>query len=458
MQDQINIQGDYVEWANHTVLNPIGLGMVLICGIATLTLSRKHAVIPMLFIACFIAPAQRIVIGTLDFNLLRIMVIFAWVRLFSLREYQNFRWKPLDKLIIVWALVGTTIYTVQQGSLAALVYKIGVNFEALGLYFFFRCVIRSLADVDRLLRGIVVLSIPVAVALSIEKQTGHNEFAIFGGVPEITLLRQGKLRAQGAFAHPILAGTFWAALLPMMAGLWFRNVSGKMFASVGIMTTGVIVWACASSTPIAATAAAIVGAAVWPFRGMMRWVRWGVFGTLVSLHLVMKAPVWNLLARIDLVGGSTGYQRYALIDAAVHHFSEWAIIGTQSTAAWGYFMFDVTNQYILEGVRGGLITMLLFIAQIVLAFGAIGRLRRVTAGVRRDEAMVWAMGVALFVHVAAFIAVSYFGQIIVIWYMLLAMACSLDPGPEAACAPSLSMVRTRSRTLMSRPSLAKGHS
>ena len=34
--------------------------------------------------------------------------------------------------------------------------------------------------------------------------------------------------------------------------------------------------------------------------------------------------------------------------------------------------------------------------------------------------------VALFVHVANFMAVSYFGQIIMVWYMTLAVIASLD--------------------------------
>ena len=67
---------------------------------------------------------------------------------------------------------------------------------------------------------------------------------------------------------------------------------------------------------------------------------------LVTLHLVMKAPVWALLARIDLTGSSSGYHRYVLIDQCISRFSEWRLIdigrprhgvgicGTQSTPMW----------------------------------------------------------------------------------------------------------------------------
>ena len=47
--------------------------------------------------------------------------------------------------------------------------------------------------------------------------------AAMGGVPEITVVREGRLRCQGAFAHPILAGCFWAEQLPLIAALSAGN-------------------------------------------------------------------------------------------------------------------------------------------------------------------------------------------------------------------------------------------
>lgn len=437
------IQGANVEWANQTSLHPVGLVMIIVLGIATLALPRRHAGVPILIMACFVPSAQRIVIAGLDFSLLRIMVVFGWWRLLARGELAGIRWCRLDTLMLLWCAVGTIVYTLQQASGAALIFKCGASFDAIGLYFLYRGLVRDIGDVDRLARWAALLSVPVALFLLLERSTGRNLFSVFGGVPAITPERFGKLRAQGAFAHAILAGTFWVALLPMMAALWWRDASGRVFAIMGTVATVFIVMACASSTPVAALGAAIVGALAWPLRNSMRLIRWGILGSLVGLHLVMKAPVWHLLGRIDLVGGSTGYHRYRLIDAAVHNFRDWALIGTRSTATWGYYLFDVTNHYILEGVRGGLITLALFVVQIGFAFAAIGHLRAATADRRADEAMTWGMGVSLFVHVVAFVAVSYFGQIIVLWYMLLAMAGSLGGQSIARRAASVGIITSR---------------
>jgi hypothetical protein len=93
---------------------------------------------------------------------------------------------------------------------------------------------------------------------------------------------------------------------------------------------------------------------------------------------------------------------------------------------WGVFAGDVTNQYVLEGVRGGLLTLCLFIAIIVIAFRDVGELWRLQTKNPYRLAISWVLGVSLFVHCMNFIGVSYFGQIWILWYLLLAIIGSLS--------------------------------
>jgi len=90
----------------------------------------------------------------------------------------------------------------------------------------------------------------------------------------------------------------------------------------------------------------------------------------------------------------------------------------------------VTNQYVSEGVSGGLLTLLLFLGILVFSFRGVGRLL-VQAGQGSDRQkhlwIAWGLGVVIFVHASAFVAVSYFGQIIMLWYLALAMVGSLAP-------------------------------
>jgi hypothetical protein len=228
-----------------------------------------------------------------------------------------------------------------------------------------------------------------------------------------------------------------------------------------------VVVTCASSTPVGGVLAGVVAACLFPLRRRMAWVRWFAVLTIIGLHLVMKAPVWHLISRVSFAQGSTGWYRYKLIDDFIRHFDEWWLIGTSSRATWfGEGYWQITNQYVAEGVNGGLLTLTLFFILIAFAFYGVGRIWRRAARRRfrllpldrqaphqprprparpkssAPLAMAWALGVSLFVHCVMFTGVTYFGQSILVWYLTLAFIGSLTP------------IRSRRGVLLAR---LKGH-
>lgn len=433
MDSESTIQGAHVEWANQTALHPLGLAALVCLGIATLVLPRRLAVWPFIIMACFIAPAQRVVIAELDFSLLRLLVLFGVLRVLTKGEYRGLRWGPMDTVLVAWAVVGTAAYTALHGTLGALIMKCGECYDALGMYFVFRSLMRSWGDLEGAISGFVWVSIPVVIFFAIENATGRNLFAFLGGVPEITLVRDGRMRCQGAFSHPILAGCFWASLVPLIAARWWGDSQrDRALAVLGLITSLMLVWLSASSTPVMGVLFAILGAVMFKLRHRMRAVLWGVTGTLAVLHVAMSKPVWHLAARLDVVSGSTGWHRYHLIDEAINRIGEWGLIGTKGTGHWGWALADITNNFLLQGVQGGLATMVLFIVFIGLGFGAVGRMWRAARQDRRRVALAWALGISLFVHCMNFMAVAYFGQITMLWYFLLATIASLAPPRRAA--------------------------
>jgi hypothetical protein len=438
------------DYYGQTTIHPLGLVAVLVLGTAMLLLPRRYASLPMIVMACFIAPAQRIVVLGADFNLLRIMVLFGFVRLLMRKEFHGVMMRPMDWLVIGWATANTASYTILHMSAAALVNRLGFSFDAIGMYFLFRCLTRSWQDVDRVVLGFIVVSVPVAIYFLIERSTGRNLFAVFGGVPAMTLMREGRLRCQGPFPHAILAGCFWASVLPLVGAWWWRGQGAKVFAGVGVACCVVIIITCASSTPVVAVLFGALGWSVYRCRSILRRLRWSLLSLILVLHLLMAKPVWHLIARINVVGGSTGHHRYKLIDGAVNHVAEWWLFGTESTAHWGRGLSDVTNQYVLEGVRGGLLTLLLFVALIVLAFKHIGCLHRTSeaAGQHYARMLAWGLGVALFVHVTTFFGVSYFGQMIMVWYMTLGMIGGVGQQLRTKAALSVARRRVLARALL----------
>lgn len=424
-----------MDWYGHTTLHPLALGAIVVLGLAVLLLPRAWACVPLLVLACFVSPAQRVVVLTLDFNLVRVLVLLGWIRVAWRTEHIGMRWGVMDTLVVAYAVVGTVAYTIQQADVGALIYRVGAMYDVVGMYFMFRWLVRDWSDFHRIVVVFCVLAIPVAVCFMIEKATQRNMFAVFGGVAKITWIRNGRLRCQGAFAHAILAGCFWAALLPLMASQLWRGAVHRLVGCIGIASSLVVIACCSSSTPVSGVILGGIGGLMFIMRRYMGWVRGGLVLLLCVLHMVMKQPVWHLIARIDFVGGSTGWHRFHLMDQAIRRFGEWALVGTMSTEHWGDGLFDVTNQYVLEGVRGGFLTMALFIAIIWAAYRNVGVLWRRAGSNLSGQITAWCLGVGLFVHTTSFFAVSYFGlQVDMVWFLNLALIAGLAARTEPRLA------------------------
>jgi hypothetical protein len=420
-----HFQADYFD---QTTVHPVGLAGMLALGIVMLLLPRRWAVLPVLILACFIPPAQRVVIASLDFNFLRLMVLFGVTRIIIRGEHSAFRWTSMDTAVVALSLVMSILGVRTAGANAAAVIRyLGELYDTFGMYFMFRFLVRDYGDLKNIIRGAMVLSAIVAVFFIIEAMTERNLFSSFGGVPEITKERQDRLRCQGAFAHPILAGCFFASLMPLMlARLTSRR--GRVLTIIGLASCCLIIIACASSTPVVAAAAGVAGMCLFPVRRYMHVIRIVLAVVIVGLHLGMQAPIWHLLARIQLVGGSTGWHRYHLIDQWLDHWREWWLMGSSlGTDHWGQQMFDVTNCYVVVSMRGGVLVLALFLAVFVVGFIRMGRACR-AAGKNREQALLaWALGVVLLQHALNYMAIAYFGQINALWYLQLALVASLAP-------------------------------
>ncbi len=429
MNEEINLVGG--SFSGQTTVHPLGLAAVIILGLCVLFLKRRWAIIPFLLIACFVPTAQRVVISGFDFNFLRIITLFGILRLIIHGEYRDFVWKQLDLVIVFWVISSMFFYTIHYGSTSALVNRLGFAFDTFGMYFFFRCMIKNWKDVDRIIFGVILISIPISIFFVFENMTGRNVFSFLGGVPPFTAVRNGRLRCQGAYSHAILAGCFWASLIPLIAAYWWKSKKDKTWAVLGVSASLIIVFCCASSTPVMGVIAAVAGGTMFFFRKFLQLIRWTALFALIALHMVMNAPVWHLISRISAVGGSTGYHRYKLIDETISNFGDWWFSGCSgyTVASWGVWAGDVTNQYVLEGIRGGIVTLLIFIVIIVIAFREVGRRLKLHKYQPYRLTLSWAIGVSFFVHCINFIGVSYFGQIHVLWYLVLAMIGSIAIHP-----------------------------
>ena len=410
-----------LTYINQTTLSIGGLTVLTPLCLCMLLVPRRYAVAPLVIVVCVISTAQRITLIGADFDSLRILIVFGYLRVITRGEFRGVRWSAMDLLFGGYLISGFVIYAIQRRwMLDALVFRAGEMFTISGIYFQSRCWLRSMDDAIGLAKIMMILAIPTSAFFAVEWATGKNMFSVFGGVPAITVVREGRLRCQGPFNHPILAGCFWAGSLPLVASLWWSGRGSKMTAILATFCAFLIAAASSSSTPAAVVLIVGVAATSYYFRKSLPAIGLLVFLALLVKHFGGNTPAWHLISRIDLVGGSTGDHRYRLIDAAINNFSEWWFVGTLSTAHWGWGLRDCTNHYLLEGVRGGFLTMLFFVAMLFVGFWNVRRGMKVYAGNAPLQKIIWGYGCALCGHCAAFFAVAYFGPMLVIYWTTLA--------------------------------------
>jgi hypothetical protein len=412
-------------------MTPVAIVFTTLLSVLILSLPRKYAFIPILIGASYMTIGQNLLIGPFHFYILRLLICISWIRIFMKEEHEGWWFTSIDKIVIVWGIVAIITGTVQNPSkmVPGLINSLGWCFDALGTYFIFRITIRDPDDIIRALKTLAVLLVPLAISMLIEKKTGRNPFAFIGGIPEFSQIRDGRLRAQGPFLHPILAGTAAVTTIPLLISLFWNMEKGKWFAIMGIGSALAITFACASSGPVLTLIVVLLSMATWFGREYLSLIKWGIVLGIIALQLVMKAPFWHIIGKIGNQMGSTGYHRSELIDAAIVHFNEWWLVGTTYTrhwmptgVTWSKDHTDITSQYIAQGVMGGALLLLIFIIIIVKCFKALGMVMSdMPDEYISDKILLWSMGAALLGHASSFISVSYFDQTIAFYYLLIAM-------------------------------------
>jgi hypothetical protein len=411
-----------------SIVNPLIFAIVIAAGLLIVFSPRHKALVAFVVVSLLIPTDQVLVLGGLHFPMLRLLALFGMARmvkakLSSKQAIFSGGLNNLDRVIILLTMFVAIDAVLLFQEAGAAVYQIGNLYTVFGVYFLLRFLIRDLRDVERLVRTLTYVVAVVAIIMAIEQATGHNPYAALGGARSSSyadlMERDGRFRATGCFEHPLLAGAFGATQIPLFVLLWSRGRKQRLHAAIGLISCTIIVVASNSSTPILAYAAGIMALLLWPLRAWMRTIRWGIVGVLAGLHVVMKAPVWHLIARVDISGGSSSYHRFMLVDQCIRHFNDWWLLGVKSTYEWGWDMWDTCNQYVATAEYSGLLPFLLFIGIFVYGFKYLGGARKATRD-RREQYLAWALGAALFANLVAFWGISYVDQIVVLWYGVLA--------------------------------------
>lgn len=410
-------------------MNPIALIFFLVCAGALLSVSRKWAPAVLILGCTYMTMGQGIEIASIHLHVYRMMLIVGLLRVFIKGERLKGGINLIDKMLVAWgcwAILASFSHVERYG----FIYTCGTVFNVAMVYFLIRIWCSDLEEVKEVVLMVAFLLVPLAAEMLMEKATGRNIFAVFGGVSEIVPIREGKLRAQGPFLHSILAGTVGATCIPLFIGLFSKY---RVAASVGIAAGLVMTFASASSGPVMTLLAAVGAMMLWPFKHHLSKFRVGGVILYLVLMMGMSRPPYYLMGEIDISGGSTGWHRANLIEMTFAHLSEWWLIGTDQTRHWMPAQgigadpnhTDITNYFIGLGVQAGLPGMLLVVGMVALAFRAVGKVLDARLESQPEQGfMIWCFGASLFSHAVTGLSVSYFDQSVLFFWLTIAVITS----------------------------------
>ncbi|WP_155322037.1 O-antigen ligase family protein [Desulfosarcina ovata] len=401
--------------------------LMLLCFVI-FSVRKEHLIVPIIIAMCFLPGDISLKLGSLDFQAIRIMALAGLVRIYFSYGNTNLKLNSIDKLFIGYNVLGSITYVIaSQNIFGAILNKSGGFIDSVILYIVFRYTIQSKESIKLIVKVFcicVILLLPFAI---FEFYSATNLFSILGR--SRISIRDEEIRAACTFSHSILFGSFAAALVPM---LWADfMIEKKMFKMIALLGCIFFVYACSSSGPIIALAATVFFLVFFKWKNHSRMLAWGVLIAATLIHFVREKPIWQFLfVRISIKANSAGFHRYLLVDAAIKEFWHWWLLGYGDFGAqwhlkywpWTHAPFtDMTNHYLLVGVRGGFFTMFLFIIlcyKIIRIMGSFA----IAHNDKNDQWLWWGFTVLMITHCISFLSVAYFGQITMLLYLTIAVS------------------------------------
>lgn len=423
-------------------MNPLGALILAALILVVLFSPRKWALLGMMASVLYLTQGQTVDLAGFNMWATRFIELAGFIRVMARHEFSFHQMNKVD-YALVWLYVFSTVVFLLRSSTGQ-AYQIGMAVDAFLAYFAFRGLLKDMEDFQWFLRAFVFLLAPYALLVLMESRTGHNPFAVIGGIEGgPNWMRHGRPRCFGSFRQPDTLGMFAASFIPLFIGMAFIAARRRL-ALFALGLCLVIVWAANSGGEQAAAAAGFACWGCWLYRKEMRKVRWGIVAMIAALAMVMKAPVWYIFDRVGGLTGGDGWHRSYLIDMAYRHLGQWWLAGMpiKETADWFPYGLaitggaDITNQYIAFGVASGVGAIILFIYLLKCAFSNLGSalavVRSHSPQPGETEFLLFGLGVMLVVHIINWFGITYFDQMYMVWFMELAAVSSLSASCLAA--------------------------
>jgi hypothetical protein len=415
-------------------MNPVSaLILIVLCAMVFVSTPRG-ALLALLAGVLYLSQSQAINIG-LNLFPTRVLELALLARVTIRREWPFIRLTALDKAFIALYVYTTVVFLLR--SREDQVVQVGAAVDAFLVYFSCRALLDTPENFRWLLRSFVLLLIPFVAIVVMERVSGRDPLAFMGWGGAGVWVRDDGVRCFGSFRHPSLLGTIGVSFIPLLIGMVFTPKDRKR-AVLGIVLCVIIVWAANSGGPITGVAFGSLAWLCWKIKTKMRAVRWGIVVFVALAAILMKAPVWYLVAHISAITGGDGWHRSYLMDVTFQNLDKWWLFGMPYSETAGWFPYtlaatggaDITNQFVAFGLTAGLGSLALFVLVLTRAFKALGNaleaMRVEESQNVEAEVFLWGLGCMLSAHIVNWLGITYFDQTYVFWFAQLAAISTMS--------------------------------
>jgi len=420
-------------------MQSVTITFALVVSLLVITLRPKYALVAYITGLLWYPSYLAVSVGTIDIAVGRFVVVVLLLRCLCNDQIRTkFVWSRLDTLVALSMLVYVSTYfvTLNKPLSAIIENRGGFVMDTWCAYLAARFIITDRAKLISVMKCISIVLIPLAILGLIESIFGWQPFSPlrrlspwFEGRVPVLEKRLGFTRAVGPFSHAILFGGGFAMFLPLIYYLRYEKGQWRSWAYLlsGVALVGAL--SSMSSGPWVMAFVAISCLMMERYRKRLKLLFMLLVLGCVMIGIVSNRSFYHVIASWANPLGGAGFHRAKLIDLAIEHFDEWWKVGYgDEDPGWGPALgmdhTDVTNEFILHGVRYGILGIVVLLLVLAAAFrGIISTYRRVPQPF--NKSLCWSFGSMLVSVVVAWMSVGFFGQLSTLFYCALGMIGSM---------------------------------
>lgn len=392
--------------------------------------------IMILLYALIVPPEFQLPFGSLVLYPNRIICLFAIPWLIHEIGQKGLKLEISDFLFIAFAAWMIVIGVLHEG-LPGLQFGGGLAFDLIVPYFIARACIRMPEDFRRVLiyflpglafagAFMMIESVTHVGILRPVSQSIMGSFIQFDSLSSSVDVRWGLMRAQGPFAHPILAGLFVASLFPLYLMIGRHHVIGRVG---GTLTSFFAFFSLSSVAFMLIGINSLLIAYDW-LQKRLTMASWKGFVTgVVAVSIVLQlttAGIARIIINYLTLNPATGWYRLLIWEygSASVRAHPWFGIGSADYVRLFWMPATVDHNWLLVAIRFGLPGAFLYYLAIMLAIWKLTEATMRSRGITREIRI--GLAFSLISLVFAGFTVAFFGSFSIYFPMLVAAAVSLS--------------------------------